>query len=198
MKTQASHSLLGILSLGAMSGYDIQKFVKENLGHFWKESYGQIYPMLKQMALQGLVEMRVERNKDRPDRRVYSLTSAGRAELEGWLTKPPVLPSPRNELLLKLFFGALGKEQDLLRHVEEFRTRQEASLRQYSEIEHWLRRGQTRHPGLPYWLITLDYGRRQAQALLDWSEFTLLTLQRLAKASQTENQRKRKRGNKNS
>src|SRR5215471_19094084 len=105
MLRSASHSLLGILSLGAMSGYDIRKFVKENLGYFWKESYGQIYPMLKRMAAQKLVEMRVERNSGKPDRRVYSLTSTGRTELENWLAKPPLLPSPRNELLLKLFFG---------------------------------------------------------------------------------------------
>ena len=181
-----------------MSGYDIQKFVKENLGYFWKESYGQIYPMLKQMAARGLVEVRVEHNNGRPDRRVYSLTSKGRDELEAWLAEPPALPSPRNELLLKLFFGGLGRDQHLLRHVEEFRTRQEAALRQYSEVEQWLRREQAQHPGLAYWLMTLDYGRCQAQALLEWSESTLHTLPQLTKASQTQNSKKQKRGQKKS
>ncbi len=73
MKRSVAHSLLGILSLRAMSGYDIRKFVRENIGYFWKESYGQIYPMLKRMAAEGLVDVRVERNSGKPDRQVYSL-----------------------------------------------------------------------------------------------------------------------------
>lgn len=177
-----------------MSGYDIRKFVNENLGYFWKESYGQIYPMLKRMAAQKLVEMRVERNEGKPDRRVYSLTPAGRAELEAWLGRPPALPSPRNELLLKLFFARPGKEQNALRHVQEFRSRQEALLGQYAEVEKWLHREQAGHPGLPYWLVTLDYGRRQAQALLNWSDATLRALQHLARQPQPRKEQKRKRG----
>jgi PadR family transcriptional regulator AphA len=198
MVKPASHSLLGILSLGAMSGYDIRKFVQEHLGYFWKESYGQIYPMLKRMAAQKLVEMRVERKDGKPDRRVYSLTAAGRAELDGWLAKPPALPSPRNELLLKLFFGRLGRGENLLRHVDELRRHHQALLREYVEVEHWLHREQAGHPGLPYWLITLDYGRRHSRALLNWSQSTLRTLRRLAKQPQSRNQQKRKRGNKKS
>jgi PadR family transcriptional regulator, regulatory protein AphA len=193
MSQPASHSLLGILSLGAMSGYDIQKFVQAHLGYFWKESYGQIYPMLKRMAAQDLVEVRVERQRGKPDRRVYSLTRAGRAELERWLAKAPKLPSPRNELLLKLFFARLGNGSDILRHVEEFGHRHQALLRQYDEAEKWLYREQAQHPGLPYWLMTLDFGRRHSQALLGWSEATTRELRRLEKQPHSR-PRKKKRG----
>src|SRR6266446_5836030 len=89
MQRSVAHSLLGILSLRAMSGYDIRKFVRENIGYIWKESYGQIYPMLKRMAAEGLVDVRVERNSGKPDRQVYSLTRAGHSELERWLGRPP-------------------------------------------------------------------------------------------------------------
>jgi len=185
-----SHSLLGIVSLRPMSGYDIQKFVKENLGYFWKESYGQIYPMLKRMAGQGLVESRVERTNGKPDRQIYSLTASGNAELQKWLGEPAVLPSPRNELLLKLFFGRSGKTEDMRRHVEEFRARHESLSQQYTRVETWLHREHGRHPGLPYWLMTLDYGKRNSRMLLEWSTATLRTMDRLTKA---DNARTKKR-----
>jgi PadR family transcriptional regulator AphA len=142
-----------------MSGYDIRKFVEEHIGYFWKESYGQIYPMLKRMAAQGLVEARTERNSGKPDRQVYSLTLAGHAEFQTWLGQPPLVPSPRNELLLKLFFGHRSEKEDLIRHVTEFRRRHEKLLQQYSRVEKWLRREHANHPGLPYWFIKMDYGR---------------------------------------
>jgi PadR family transcriptional regulator AphA len=190
MKRSVAHSLLGILSLRAMSGYDIRKFVKEHIGYFWKESYGQIYPMLKRMAAQGLVEARTERNSGKPDRQVYSLTQAGHVELQAWLGQPPAAPSPRNELLLKLFFGHRSKSEDAIRHVTEFRRGHEGLLQQYSQVEKWLKREHANHPGLPYWLMTLDYGRGYSRMAVDWSEATLRALQRLAKSAQNPSPRK--------
>ena len=43
-------ALLGLLSLGAMSGYDLRKLFEQSLIHFWSESFGQIYPMLRSLA----------------------------------------------------------------------------------------------------------------------------------------------------
>src|SRR5260370_24037429 len=148
MKRSVAHSLFAILSLRAMSGYDIRKLVKEHIGYFWKESYGKISPMLKRMAGQGLVEARTERNSGKPDRQVYSLTQAGHVELHAWLGQPPVAPSPRNELLLKLFFGQRSKSEDVIRHVTEFRRSHERLLLQYSQVEKWLKREHANHAGL--------------------------------------------------
>jgi PadR family transcriptional regulator AphA len=170
-----------------MSGYDIRKFVEEHIGYFWKESYGQIYPMLKRMAAQGLVEARTERNSGKPDRQVYSLTLAGHAEFQTWLAEPPLVPSPRNELFLKLFFGHRSEKEDLIRHVTEFRQRHEKLLQQYSRVEKWLRREHANHPGLPYWFITMDYGRGYSRMALDWSDASLRALQHLAKHARLAN-----------
>jgi DNA-binding PadR family transcriptional regulator len=180
-----SHSLLGILSLRPMSGYDIRKFVMEHIGYFWRESYGQIYPMLKRMAAQGLVAARTETNHGKPDRQVYSLSSLGRAELEKWLAKPPAAPSPRNELLLKLFFGGRGKGADMTRHMEAFRQQHLELLQQYDRVEKWLRYEHPNHPDSPFWMITLDYGKRNSKNLLEWSEAALSTLNRLPSTTQS-------------
>ena len=72
------------------------------LGHFWHESYGHIYPILRRLHRDGLVEKSVEAHDGLPNRHVYSITSDGHAELEEWLRRPVEHTPPRNELLLKV------------------------------------------------------------------------------------------------
>ena len=81
------NALLGLLSLEPMSGYDIRQMISRSIGYFWSESYGQIYPGLKRLAADGLVEKKTERRKGSPDRHVYSLTAAGRKQLEAELSE---------------------------------------------------------------------------------------------------------------
>ena len=42
--------LLGLLAIQPMSGYDLGQNIRTSVGHFWNESYGQIYPNLKALA----------------------------------------------------------------------------------------------------------------------------------------------------
>ncbi|MGH9601902.1 MAG: PadR family transcriptional regulator, partial [Terriglobales bacterium] len=42
-------ALLGLLSLGPQSGYDLKKRMEQSIAHFWSESYGQIYPTLRRL-----------------------------------------------------------------------------------------------------------------------------------------------------
>jgi DNA-binding PadR family transcriptional regulator len=179
MKAHNAPSLLGLLSLKPMSGYDMKKFVGESIGHFWNESYGQIYPMLKRLARQGLVESRVVRGKGKPDRKVFSLAPKGRKLLRSWLAAAPRFAPPRNELLLKLFFGRLCGRADMIRHVREFRQHHAQLLVEYAQVEKWICKTHPKHPDKPYWLITLGYGRDHSKGMLKWSDQTLKTLARL-------------------
>src|SRR5579864_9281611 len=99
--------LLGLLAIEAMSGYDLGLTIRGSVGHFWNESYGQIYPNLKKLARDGFVSCKPEQHKGKPDRRIYSITEKGRERLTKWLAVPPQPEIPRNEMLLKLFFGEL-------------------------------------------------------------------------------------------
>jgi PadR family transcriptional regulator AphA len=56
--------------------------IRQSVGHFWNESYGQIYPNLKKLASEGLVSRKTERQKGKPDRHVYSITDKGRERLK--------------------------------------------------------------------------------------------------------------------
>jgi DNA-binding PadR family transcriptional regulator len=175
-------ALLGLLSMKPMSGYDIRQLIPWSIGHFWSESYGQIYPALKQMAAAGLVERTTERQKSRPDRYVYSLTKEGRRELREWLKLPPEMAVPRNELLLKVFFGGQVSPQVSREHVERYRRMQEEALKVYAATAKRLKREEAGDPQLPYWLMTLRMGQHHSKAMVTWCRETLRELEKLDRA----------------
>ena len=162
-----------------MSGYDVRQLIPRSIGHFWSESYGQIYPALKQMTKSGLVEKKTQRQKGRPDRNVYSLTKAGREELREWLGMPVEEPVPRFVLMLKMFFGAHAAKGVNREHVAAFLTTHERALKVYAATEKQLKKDAARDPQLPYWLMTLNFGRHRSKAFVKWAKETLLELERL-------------------
>ncbi|RMD89705.1 MAG: PadR family transcriptional regulator [Alphaproteobacteria bacterium] len=97
---------LGILALGDASGYEIKKMVAEGSFSFFSEaSYGSIYPALTRLTEEGLVTCREEAQDKRPDKKVYSLTPAGRAALRDTLRKDPGPDRHRSEFLAALLFA---------------------------------------------------------------------------------------------
>ena len=113
-QTAVTPVILGLLSLGPRSGYDIKTVVDRSTRFFWAASYGQLYPELKRLEAEGLVEGEDQPNGGR-SRRVYKLTAAGRQALHDWLLGSTVTVELRDESLLRLFFAdALPKEQALL------------------------------------------------------------------------------------
>jgi PadR family transcriptional regulator, regulatory protein AphA len=86
---------LGILTRANATGYEIKKtFEESGLQHFAEASFGSIYPALSRLTDEGLVSVREEAQEKRPDRKVYSITSAGRSTFLAALMKP--LPEDRH------------------------------------------------------------------------------------------------------
>ena len=105
--------ILGLLSNRPRSGYEIKTVVDRSTRFFWAASYGQIYPELRRLEGEGLIEGEDAPNGDRP-RRVYRLTDAGRDALEEWLLGTDTTIELRDESLLRLFFAdALPRDRAL-------------------------------------------------------------------------------------
>src|SRR5919197_5610928 len=97
--------ILGMLALGEpRAGYDIKAVVDRSTRFFWAASYGQIYPELRRLEDEGLIEGEDAPRGER-GRRVYKLTKAGREALAEWLLGPTVTIEYRDESLLRLFFA---------------------------------------------------------------------------------------------
>ena len=173
--------LLGLLTIAPMSGYDLGQTIRSSVGYIWNESYGQIYPNLKRLAAEGLVTAKTERQKGKPERRIYSLTKKGRERLAAWLAVEPQPEIPRNELLLKLFFGAQGSPEIPIGHLERMRERERTYLHEFRRIEQEEIAKNQQYPGAPYWKMAARFGQLELEAHLRWAEETLTELRKIAR-----------------
>lgn len=169
-------AVLGLLLWGPMSGYDMKKAIDRSLGHFWTESYGQLYPILTELAAAGLATKQVQPGDGKPDRHVYAITDAGRTVILDWLAYPAEPVKYRLEVLLKLIYSGYLPPAERLAHVTRFRTEQQALLEQYTAIEAHLESRHAGNPHAPYWLITVRCGIHTVRAMLAWCDETEATL----------------------
>jgi DNA-binding PadR family transcriptional regulator len=158
------------------SGYTIRKAVEGSVNYFWGESYGQIYPTLKRLAAQGLIVARASTSATRPRRQEYSLTPAGHACLEEWLAVPYRDDRPRNEFLLKLFFGREAAPSVSIRHLRDFQEKNRRLLATLVDLETLARKHNAGNPNLSFWMLTLTFGIAQTRSALEWSESALAIL----------------------
>lgn len=165
-------AILGALSMWPMSGYDIRKVLERGMGRYWAESYGQIYPFLKQLLARGSIRKSEEKGRGKPDRHVYSLTEKGRKELKEWLVRPAGPAPCREELLLKLFFGSQVEPFVCIGQIQRFRDYHRNSLRDSEQIEKSLV-GAEESPDSIYWLITMKFSQHVSRALMAWCDEAL-------------------------
>ncbi|MEN1727649.1 MAG: PadR family transcriptional regulator [Pseudomonadota bacterium] len=165
-------AVLGSLTLGDRSGYDLKQEIERRMGAFWAESIGQIYPTLKQLELGGLVEEVAPSDEAKRSRRVYRITDAGLAELKDWLRAPPQPEQVRNEILLKLYFGPHMGAETALGHVARFEAYQRALLELFEQFKPELVAAADSEEQRLFWEITLSSGLHIADARIAWCEET--------------------------
>ena len=186
-KTTTVEALLGMLSLGPMTGYEIRQQIDTSIGNFWNESFGQIYPTLAKLHQQGLVKVKPAHKAGGKE---YSLTPAGRKRLREWLGEMPQPRKPRNELLLKLFFAGPGNATTARAQVLEHRATYTADLLRYQAITQRVKLSQVQNPNLPFFLMTLNYGLAQSRALLAWADQTITALDEVERKTKLQKEKK--------
>ncbi len=180
---QTGYVILGLLSIQSnLSGYDMRKAVQQSVGYFWGESYGQIYPALKQLAAEKLIEPAHGRPAQRK-RQEYRITKAGQTHLHQWLALPFHNDPPRNEFLLKLFFGLQATPAIALDHVKDLQQRNTSMLETLKLIESSVPQDGPPNPNLPYWMLTLGLGKALTHAALEWGERAMKMLAALDSAA---------------
>jgi len=176
-RNRTAYVILGMLSIEPnKSGYDIRKAIESSVGYFWGESYGQIYPTLKKLAEEGLIVPTSPTAGPRQRRQQFSLTEAGHACLREWIALPFQNDPPRNEFLLKLFFGREAPPSVSIGHIQELQQRNRQMLATMLELESFANREGAQNPHKPYWMLTLSLGIALTRAALDWGESALATL----------------------
>jgi DNA-binding PadR family transcriptional regulator len=122
---------LGILSRGEATGYEIKKLFDDGgYQHFVEASFGSIYPALNRLTEGGLVSVRSESQQKRPDRKVYSITDAGRAAFLDALMKPPPEDRHRSPFAFAMLFSHLLPQPRVVEMMDAYIQQNEAKLAQ--------------------------------------------------------------------
>jgi DNA-binding PadR family transcriptional regulator len=120
---------LGLLTRGNATGYEIKKqFEEDGYRQFAEASFGSIYPALNHLAMEGLVSVREEQQTRRPDRKVYSITPAGRAHFVDALMKPLQEDRHRSPFAFAMLFSHLLPEERVRALLDAYLGENETAL----------------------------------------------------------------------
>lgn len=170
--TPTARVILGMLALGARTGYDIKRAIDLSTRFFWGASYGQIYPELHRLEDRGLVRATPDPQGGR-QRTAYTLTPAGESALRAWLLDDSgsLLFEIRDEGTLKLFFGDLLRREDVIANLRARQEWCELSLGMFRDLEQQAKTGFFEDEQLyPY--VSLLYGIDLLEWMRDWCERT--------------------------
>ncbi|SFW79513.1 PadR family transcriptional regulator [Amycolatopsis australiensis] len=179
------HALMAALLEGEASGYDLAKGFDASVANFWPATPQQLYRELDRMAANGLVRARLVRQEKRPDKRLFSLTEAGRRALREFTAAPPRPGVIRDELLIQVQAVDAGDDAAVRRALEDRMARAEAKIARYERLRAGLLDGRFEDDYLaeaervgPY--LTLMRGLAFERENLRWCERSLKILDRRA------------------
>ncbi|MEV6836896.1 PadR family transcriptional regulator [Streptomyces sp. NPDC051133] len=176
------YAVLAALLEGEASGYELSKGFDVSLANFWPATPQQLYRELERLAQDGLVRARTVRQERRPNKRMFTLTEAGRAELGAFAAEPPKRPTAiRDELLIKVQAMDGGDPETTRALIEERRGWARGKLDRYHRLRDRLLDGRTEDEYLrtadrvgPY--LTLLAGIAFEEENLRWCERVLTVL----------------------
>lgn len=168
-----AYAILGLLSFGEMSGYDVAKMVERSIAYFFSPAKSHIYGELRRLVAHGYANERTIRQADRPDKRMYRITQRGRTALRRWLESPSDEPEMfRSPALLRLFFGHMTSVETLTTQIKEYRAQAQAQLEEFKAIE----RGIQSNPETLFPYLTLRCGLAHVRASIRWADEVLSEL----------------------
>ncbi len=167
------HGLLGILDCGEMTGYELDRVFRDSLAFFWHAQTSQIYRELTAMEGLGWLSSTIVPQSDRPNKKVYALTPAGKDELIRWLRVDRTTDdfNTKNPFLMRLFFlGILPPEEGIasLSRYRDLCAAELADLSSGESIEEY-RQFAPSPASATYWAITADFGRKFYEMGIAWA-----------------------------
>jgi len=104
-KSSPEYALLGILMTGPKHGYKLHSYFSSKMSQFWHLNMSQVYALLKRMEKSGMVVSCEEQQENRPAKKIFSITQAGKERFLNWAYSPVNhVRDLRIEFMAKLFF----------------------------------------------------------------------------------------------
>ncbi len=98
--------ILGFLNDEPLTGYELSKRMDASVGFYWHATHPQIYTTLKSLAKEGLVDFAMEYQSGAPNKKIYTITGAGREILLRNLQNETLKDEIKIPLLVTMFFGS--------------------------------------------------------------------------------------------
>lgn len=175
------HAVLAALLDGEYSGYQLAKAFDVGVANFWHALPQQLYAELAKLEKEGLVTGRQVVQETRPNKRLFRVSDAGLAELEGFVAAASKPSFIRDDLLVKVQAVDRVGAGPVIEQLEERASAAEARIGLFGELlrrmrddadeEEFLRRGGRIGPyltcmrGLAFEEGHRDWCRRTADVL---------------------------------
>ena len=184
-----THAILVSLCEQSGSGYELARRFDRSIGYFWSATHQQIYRTLRAMEDDGWVCVTPVAQQGRPDKKVHSVSDAGRAELVRWIAEMPsggrghansVTDSRARDIAVKLrgaAYGGPGALPALREQIVTLRAERAALLDTYRGYQ----KSQFPDPaGLSgtalHQYLVLRGGIRSEQGSIDWLDEILTAI----------------------
>lgn len=165
------HGILGLLNYHEMTGYEIMLTFRDSLNFFWQAQTSQIYRELGGLEKQNWVTNTQVKQQGKPDKKVYAITQEGKTELLRWLADGGLKLNPRSLTLMKVFFMGERSREENICCFQKLKEECEQYLESMKPVEGYIEAyGNVigdKEKTL-YWQMTLDFGRRNMQFLIEW------------------------------
>jgi DNA-binding PadR family transcriptional regulator len=176
-------AVLAALLEGESSGYDLAKGFDASVANFWMATPQQLYRELDRLAEQGLIQARVVHQERRPNKRLFSLTDAGRDAIREFTAKAPKPSVIRDELLVKVQAADAGDTRAVRELIVERLQWATAKLQRYERLRERMLDGRGEEEFLvhaerigPY--LTLLRGIAFEEENIRWAERALAVVDR--------------------
>jgi DNA-binding PadR family transcriptional regulator len=127
--------LLALLAKEPAHGYELKARLEQTFGDAYPSpNIGQIYLTLQRLERAGLVKSQDVVQSDRPNKRVYELTPAGREAVVTWVEEPSDEPRVRDDFFMKLALGPMAGITDALSLINRQRRHYLGLMRSLSRL----------------------------------------------------------------
>ncbi|MGL4392177.1 MAG: PadR family transcriptional regulator [Fusobacteriaceae bacterium] len=169
------HGLLGLLNYGEMTGYELDKIFKDSLNFFWQAQMSQIYKELTLMEKKGWLTSEIIIQTDKPNKKKYSITEAGKSEFKNWLLSYDIKSEleVKSPFLMRLFFSGDLPKDKVIKMLEDYKESFEKSLMELKvsskNINYYKSKVQDSEKSI-YWYSAAMYGEFHYEMNIKWAK----------------------------
>ncbi|QSX05722.1 PadR family transcriptional regulator [Sedimentibacter sp. zth1] len=178
------HGILGLLTYGPMTGYELMKVFNKSLKFFWSAQTSQIYRELDTIEKKGWVTSEHIIQKDKPNKKVFTISNEGKSELVNWLNghSAKKMMNLRDSMTMRIFFGSIGDMKVLKGELMEYRCINEHFLESLKNVEEGLDKSEQsirESSEKLYWIMGIKRGYITAKANIEWADECLELLNKM-------------------